>query len=96
MAAPLDTAHGVFTGTCGNLTQVACVDIGLTDNLVFEASAGVTYYIKVGEFLDGVGGGNLVFTVEPPPPPELLVLESVRNGVSAPIRSRSRESACCA
>jgi len=78
----LDTAHGVFTGTCGDLTQVACVDVGLTDDLVFEASAGVTYYIKVGEFLDGAGGGNLVFTVDLPPPPELLVLESVRDGIS--------------
>lgn len=84
---PLDTAHGVFTGTCGNLTQVACVDIGLTDNLVFEATGGVTYYIKFGEFLDGVGGGNLVVTVEPPPEPELLVLESVHDGISRPISS---------
>jgi hypothetical protein len=85
--SPLDTAHGVFTGSCGNLTQVACVDVGLTDDLIFEASAGVTYYIKVGEFLDGVGGGNLEFTVDLPPPPELLVLESVRDGISPPIGS---------
>jgi hypothetical protein len=84
---PLDTAHGVFTGTFGNLTEVACVDIGLTDDLVFEATGGVTYYIKVGEFLDGVGGGNLVFTVELPPEPELLVLESVHDGISRPISS---------
>ena len=25
----LDTAHGAFTGTCGDLVQVACVDVGL-------------------------------------------------------------------
>ena len=62
---PLDTAHGVFTGTCGDLTQVACVDVGANDDLLFEATAGETYYIKFGEFLDGVGGGDLVVTIEP-------------------------------
>jgi hypothetical protein len=82
---PLDTAHGIFTGTCGALTLVACVDIGLNDNLVFEATGGETYYIKFGEFLDGVGGGNLVVTVDLPPPPQQLVLESVADGLSAPI-----------
>jgi hypothetical protein len=82
----LDTAHGVFTGSCEALTEVACVDIGLTDDLVFEATAGETYYIKFGEFLDGTGGGNLVVTVDLPPPPELIVLESVADGMSPPIR----------
>ena len=84
---PLDTAHGVFTGSCGALTEVACVDIGLTDDLFFEATGGVTYFIKFGEFLDGVGGGNLVVSVDLPPLPELFVLESVRDGLSAPISS---------
>jgi hypothetical protein len=84
---PLDTAHGVFTGTCGSLTQVACVDIGLTDDLIFEATAGETYYIKFGEYLDGVGGGNLVVTVDLPPEPEQIILESVRDGMSDPIGS---------
>lgn len=84
---PLDTAHGVFTGTCAALTEVACVDIGLTDDLIFEATGGVTYFIKFGEFLDGAGGGNLVVTVDLPPPPEQFVLESVRDGLSDPISS---------
>lgn len=84
---PLDTAHGVFTGTCAALTQVACVDVGLTDNLFFEATGGETYYLKFGEFLDGVGGGNLVVTVDLPPPPEQIILESTRDGFSAPIRT---------
>jgi hypothetical protein len=82
----LDTAHGVFTGSCGALVEVACVDIGLTDDLIFEATGGVTYFIKFGEFLDGVGGGNLVVTVDLPPPPEQVILESIRDGVSPPIR----------
>lgn len=90
---PLDTAHGVFTGTCGDLTEVACVDVGLTDNLFFEATGGVTYYIKFGEFLDGVGGGNLVVTVEKAPPPEQFVLESVRDGTSPEISSLVSASA---
>lgn len=85
--SPLDTAHGVFTGTVGALTEVACVDIGLTDDLFFEATGGVTYYLKFGEFLNGVGGGNLVVTVDLPPPPEQLILESISDGLSAPISS---------
>ena len=82
----LDTAHGVYTGTCGNLTEVACVDQGLTDSLFFTAEAGTTYYIKFGEFLDGVGGGTLQVSVDPPPPPQQFILESVADGVSPPIR----------
>ena len=85
--SPLDTAHGVFTGACGALTEVACVDIGLTDDLFFQAIGGVTYFLKFGEFLDGVGGGNLEVTVELPPGPEMLVLESVADGTSPPISS---------
>ena len=81
----LDTAHGVFTGTCAALTEVACVDIGLNDDLIFDATGGVTYHIKFGEFLDGVGGGNLVVTVDLPPPPMQFILESVRDGISPPI-----------
>ncbi len=82
----LDTAHGVYTGSCDALVEVACVDIGLNDDLFFDAEAGQTYYIKFGEFLDGVGGGTLEVTVEPPPPPQQIILESVADGVSAPIR----------
>jgi len=83
--SPLDTAHGVFTGSCGALTEVACVDVGLTDDLFFDAIGGETYYIKFGEFLDGVGGGNLEVSVDLPPGPEQFVLESVRDGMSDPI-----------
>jgi hypothetical protein len=62
-----DTVLGVFTGTCGNLTQVACADVGITDDLIFDATAGVTYYIKVGEFQSGSGAGTLVFSIKEPP-----------------------------
>jgi hypothetical protein len=81
---PLDTVHGVFTGTCGALTEVACVDFGLTDILTFVAKGGVTYFIKFGEFRGGVGGGNLVVTVGLIP---VIELTSVRDGTSPPISS---------
>ena len=92
----LDTAHGVFTGSCPALTEVACVDIGFTDDLVFEATGGETYFIKFGEFLDGVGGGNLEVSVDLPPPPEQFVIESARDGLSAPISSLFSASAAAA
>ena len=83
----LDTAHGMYTGSCGALVEYACVDIGLNDDLVVEVEAGTTYRIKVGEFAGGVGGGNLVLSVEPPPEPEQFVIESSRDGISPPISS---------
>ena len=58
-----DTALGVFTGTCDNLVEVECSDSGVEDELVFSATGGVTYFIKVGEFLDGSGGGGLVLNL---------------------------------
>lgn len=85
-SSPLDTAHGMYVGSCDALVEVACVDLGLTDDLVVDVTAGVTYRIKVGEFAGGVGGGNLVLSVEPPPEPEQFVIESSRDGVSPPIR----------
>lgn len=91
----LDTAHGMFVGTCDNLVEVACVDIGLNDELITEVEAGVTYRIKVGEFANGLAhpygpfaGGDLSLTVKPAPVfPEQYVIESVRHNVSVPISS---------
>lgn len=59
-----NTVIGVFTGACGNLTEVKCSDIGIADFLVFQALAGVTYFIKIGEFKDGAGGGDLMFAMK--------------------------------
>jgi len=84
----LDTAHGVFTGSCGALVQVACVDSGLNDNLDVEVAAGTTYYIKVGQFAGGSDAGTVVMTVDegaPPLLPQKLVIESSLNGTSAPL-----------
>jgi hypothetical protein len=86
-SSDLDTAHGMYTGSCAALVEVACVDLGLNDDLVVDVTAGVTYRIKVGEFAGGVGGGDLVLSVEPPPEPEQFVIESSRDGVSPPLRN---------
>jgi hypothetical protein len=82
----LDTAHGMYTGSCGALVEYACVDVGLNDDLVVNVEAGTEYFIKVGEFAGGVGGGNVVLSVEEPPEPEQYIIESIRFGESAPIR----------
>ena len=85
----LDTAHGAFVGNCGALVEVACVDVGLNDNLNFEVEAGTTYYIKVGQFAGGSDAGTVVVNVEEgrqPILPARLIIESAENGTSAPIR----------
>jgi hypothetical protein len=85
----LDTAHGVFTGSCGALIEVACVDQGLNDSLDVDVQAGTTYYVKVGQFQGANDAGEVVLNVAegtPPIPPARLVLESANNGTSAPIR----------
>lgn len=87
----LDTVHAIYVGECGALIEVDCVDQGLNDQLVTTVEAGTTYRIKFGEFAGGFfnpeGGGDLSVTVKPAPVyPEQLIIESVRHGVSRPIR----------
>ena len=55
---------GAFTGTCGNLTQVMCVNRQFIDTLYYPVKKGVTYTIKVGEFIvTGYGLGIVNFTL---------------------------------
>lgn len=70
--ADYDVMLGVYTGTCGSLTQVKCNDDanGTRQSEVFlTAQSGTTYYILVGEWSGGgtnggvPTGGDLVFTV---------------------------------
>lgn len=85
----LDTAHGAFTGSCGALVEVACVDVNLTDHLNVEVEAGTTYYIKVGQFLGANDAGTVQMNVDvgvPPRVPARLIIESVNNGMSANLR----------
>ncbi|WP_437975830.1 hypothetical protein WMF11_50035 [Sorangium sp. So ce295] len=60
-----DTTVSVYTGSPGNLTQLACNDdaVGLLSRVVFNATAGTTYYVMVGAYGSGPGG-NLVFTMD--------------------------------
>lgn len=66
-----DTLIGVYTGTRGNLTQIACnsdANDSLTSELTFIPVEGEDYYIQVaGELWFGVeeaGGGDLYLSIE--------------------------------
>jgi hypothetical protein len=60
-----DTTLSVYTGTRGNLSQVACNDDSGGDvqsQVHFATSAGTTYYLMVSGF-DDTGGGQLLLAV---------------------------------
>ena len=88
----LDTVHAMYTGSCGaeTLVEFACVDIGFNDDLIVDVEAGTNYKIKVGEYAGGFfnpeGGGDLSLTVKPGTFPIQLTIDSIRHGVSRPIR----------
>jgi hypothetical protein len=62
-----DTDLVVYTGTRGDLTEIACNDDAgsLQSRVVFDAVAGETYFFMVGAFASGPGG-NLVFNLVNP------------------------------
>ncbi|RKD24594.1 hypothetical protein BEP19_09460 [Ammoniphilus oxalaticus] len=65
-----DTILGVYTGTCANLTEVACSDDdgpGYTSLVFFEALAGKTYYFKASGF-DNDDCGQLFLNIFQVPP----------------------------
>jgi hypothetical protein len=57
-----------FTGTRGNLTEVACDILGDQRTLRFTVEAGVTYYIVAGSLFSDPGG-HLVLNGQALPPP---------------------------
>lgn len=65
-----DTTLSVYTGSRGNLTQIACNDDAgsVQSRVVFDAVAGQTYFFMIGAYASGPGG-NLEFTVQVAPPP---------------------------
>jgi hypothetical protein len=69
----------VYTGTPGNLTQLACSDT----SVAFEADAGTTYWFMVGSFFSEFGG-TLVFHAEVVPPPLELDITVNAEGVVDP------------
>ena len=63
-----DTDLVIYTGTRGDLTEIACNDDAgnsVQSKVVFDAVAGETYFIMVGAF-DSGPGGNLVFNLVNP------------------------------
>jgi hypothetical protein len=60
-----DTSLGVYTGSRGALSQVACASFPA--EVAFTASANTTYFFMVASVCCGGPGGNLVFRVNPPP-----------------------------
>jgi hypothetical protein len=61
-----DTTLSVYTGTPGDLTEVACNDDtagSLQSAVIFTATAGTTYYLMAGSFGE-TSGGTLVLNVE--------------------------------
>lgn len=74
-----DTTLSAYTGTRGSLDQVDCNDDsgGLQSRILFEASAGTTYWLMAASFADSPGG-QLVITVEEAGPPVTLGL-SIRS-----------------
>lgn len=72
LGSDYDIALSVYTGVRGGLTPIpeGCV-YGTQSRLIFNATAGTTYYFLVG-FCCGFGlngGGALVFSVQEVPPP---------------------------
>jgi hypothetical protein len=65
-----DTTLSIYTGTRGDLSQIACNDDAgsLQSSVIFDAAAGQTYFFMVGAFASGPGG-NLILTVDVAPPP---------------------------
>ena len=71
-ATDFDIMMGVYTGTCGSLTQVGCNDDAQStrqSELFMKVTGGTTYYILVGEWHGGgtsggvPTGGDLVFKI---------------------------------
>ncbi len=62
VGSDFDTGLGVYTGTCGSLTQVACNDDAggfFTSRITNSVAAGTNYYILAGGY--AAHAGNLVF-----------------------------------
>ena len=75
-----DTVLGVFTGSCGDLTEILCTDDLVSGEIrqadtTFSVIAGETYFIHVAEWNGGgpnggvPTGGDLVFSVREVLPP---------------------------
>jgi hypothetical protein len=80
-AASYDTVLAAYTGCCGSLTEVICNDdtCGLRSEISFAATAGTTYYIRVG----GFNGAQGTYTLNLTGPAVGCVPDFVVNGAGA-------------
>ncbi len=60
----------VYTGSLGNLTQIACGNY--YPNLTFQAQAGVTYYFQLSGLYDYYQG-TIPFSLQVTPPPQVYI-----------------------
>lgn len=84
-----DTMLGIYVGTCGALTQIACDDDGLPGNLSTNSipvAAGSVYYILAGGYYGAAGNLTLTVNFKPALPtlPPTLGAWSVREIYSHP------------
>jgi hypothetical protein len=82
-----DTTLSVYTGERSSLSEVACDDdaMGLQSRVVFDATAGVTYFFMVGSYPHSdPPAGTLVFNVDVAPPPFELDLRVDEIGLGRP------------
>ena len=63
-----DTALSAYTGTRGNLSQLACNWNGSQSRIRFDATAGTTYSIMVAAAFGGAPGSLTLHALEAPPP----------------------------
>jgi hypothetical protein len=84
LGSDYDTSISVYTGTPGDLTQIACNDDAgsLQSAVSFDAEAGETYFIMVGAFGSGPGG-NMTITVSEAPPPLEVGVTAAAGAVNA-------------
>jgi hypothetical protein len=80
-----DTGLSVYTGTQGNLSQVACNDDadGLQSRVMFQVDAGETYYFMVAAYGSGPGGILAFMVEEAPPALEVALTIDERGSVDA-------------
>ena len=75
------TTLSAYTGSRGNLTQVACnVDFSPVSRITLTVTGGVTYFLMVGSFFDSPGG-VLSFHIRELPPRVILGLTIDPTGV---------------
>jgi hypothetical protein len=67
-----DTVLAVWTGDCDQPINAGCSDDSggtAASRVIFAASAGTTYLIEVGSYIDGGGSTSVLSVVEVSPPP---------------------------